>query len=106
MGMGFPKSVPDFFFGHMRIVLRGRDVFMPQHFLHMPQVGAAIQQVGCERMPEGVCRIIFGEPKQGKPLFYGVVSAPPGKGFPEAFRKRAFSEFIVFFRKKRCRLSR
>ena len=38
----------------MRIDLRRRNTFMPEHFLYGAQIGAAFNQVGCKRMPEGM----------------------------------------------------
>lgn len=36
---------------HMGIDLRGSNIGMPQHFLHAPQVGPALQQMRAKTMP-------------------------------------------------------
>ena len=38
----------------MGIDLGGPDTLMSQHFLDGPQVSPSLQQMGCERVPEGV----------------------------------------------------
>ena len=38
----------------MRIDFRGGNAFVSQHFLHRPQVGAALNQMGGKRMPESM----------------------------------------------------
>lgn len=40
--------------GHVGVNLSRRQVAMPQQHLHDAQIGAVIQQMGCERMPQRV----------------------------------------------------
>ena len=44
---------------HMRVNLRGRNIRMPQQHLHYAQVGAVIDEVRGERMPQSVRRQRF-----------------------------------------------
>jgi hypothetical protein len=37
---------------HMRVDLSGRYVGMPEERLHTPEVGAALDKMGCEGMPQ------------------------------------------------------
>ena len=39
-----------------RIALRGRQTLVPQQLLHTAQIGTGIQQMGRERVPQGVGR--------------------------------------------------
>ena len=38
----------------VRIDLRGRERAVAEQLLDRPQIGAALQQVGCERVPQAV----------------------------------------------------
>lgn len=44
---------------HMRVLLRGGNGRVAQHFLHAPQLGASRKQMGRETVPKGV-RANFG----------------------------------------------
>src|SRR5690606_22633866 len=47
---------------HVGIDLRGREVAMAEQQLDQPQVGAVVQEVGCEGMPETVGRQLLSDP--------------------------------------------
>ena len=48
LGMQFLHALP----GHVGVDLRGGQVTVPEQHLYDPQVGAVIEQVSCECMPQ------------------------------------------------------
>ena len=52
--MVLPVDVPEVGAIQVRVDLGGRDVGMPQELLHCGQIGAALHEVGRERVPERV----------------------------------------------------
>lgn len=60
--MSFVICRPDMLGGQVSIDLRRRDIGMPKQLLDRSQIGAAIQHVRGEAMPEGVRRHIAIEP--------------------------------------------
>ena len=72
--MGPTVDVPDAFTGQMRVQLRRGDTRMPEQLLDDAQVGATFQQMGRERVTQGVrtdpvretgsgCRALDGGPR-------------------------------------------
>ena len=75
--MKFLQGLSQKFPVKMRIDLGGADAFMPQHFLHRPQVCAAFHQMGGKGMPEGVRRHCFFYPGFSCQVFYDVKDHDP-----------------------------
>src|SRR4029078_8892848 len=57
--------------GYVRVQLRGGEIGMSEHFLNCPQVGASLEQVRGERVPQeggvdalGLDPCLVGEPAQ------------------------------------------
>lgn len=55
--------------GDVGVDLGGGQVGVAQEFLHAPEVGAVVQEVGGEGVPQGVRGGAEGEARGGKPLF-------------------------------------
>ena len=47
---------------HMRVELRGREVGMAEHLLHRAEIGATLEQMGCERMSQRMGCDALGQP--------------------------------------------
>ena len=52
--MKLVQRIPQVFPVQVGVNFCGGNAFMPQHFLHGPQVGAAFYQVRSKGMPEGM----------------------------------------------------
>ena len=59
--MGPAVDVPDPFAGQMRVQLRGGDTRMPEQLLDDAQVGATLEQMRRERVPQRVRADPVGE---------------------------------------------
>ena len=55
---------------HVRVPLRRGDTGVSKHFLHLPQVGSAGQQMGRKTMPQGVGAHGVGKPKSSDIFFH------------------------------------
>lgn len=55
--------------GDVGVDLGGGQVGVAQEFLHAPEVGAVVQEVGGEGVPQGVRGGAEGEARGGEPLF-------------------------------------
>ena len=63
--MKLPVDASQIFAINVRVDLRGRDVRVPEHVLHGTQVGATLEQMGGERVPQGVRRDAGADPRRG-----------------------------------------
>src|SRR2546421_13084875 len=61
---------------HVRVDLCGVEVCVPQQLLDRPQIRAVGEQVGGERMSQGVGRRLDTEPGSAHVLLYGALDRP------------------------------
>jgi hypothetical protein len=54
--MGFKVGLPQLWGDQVGVSLRCGDSGVPEEFLNAPQIGTALEQVGCERMADFVGR--------------------------------------------------
>src|ERR1051325_2565484 len=69
---------------HMGIDLRGRDIRMSEHRLHRPQIRAALEQVSCERMAQGMRCHSFIDPRRESVSSDELPKSLPGQRFAGA----------------------
>ena len=70
--------------GDVGVDLGGGQVGVAQKFLHAPEVGAVVQKVGGEGVPQCVRGGAEGEARGGEPLFQEFFDGDAGKGLPRA----------------------
>src|SRR5487761_113604 len=67
----------------MRINMRGRDIAMPQHLLHRAEIGAAFEQMSCERMAQRMRTDPRGARVASRPLLERLEKSLPGHRAPQ-----------------------
>lgn len=72
---------------HVRVDLGGREVRVAKELLHNAEVGAAVEQMRCERVPQGVRRDAHRQPGQAPKAIESV----PQPSYPQR-RSRAVQE--------------
>ena len=73
---------------HMRVDLRRRDIRMSEHRLHRPQIRAALEQVSCKRMAQGMRRHAFLDPCRKSVGSDELPKSLPGQRFAGARDKQ------------------
>lgn len=62
----------------MRIYFRGSDLFMSQHLLNHPNIGASFEQMGSKRMAENMRTYLLLQPHQFCIPFYVIKNGDTG----------------------------
>ena len=69
---------------HVGVDLGGRYVLMSEHFLYNPQIGSMLDQVGGERMSEGVRRNVLEDARCKGVFLYDLEQGDSADGLSES----------------------